>query len=281
MRAGPLSSTEVIDLLNHDFVCVYTDNEDYRGTRGSAPAEERKELERIWDEARAKRLSVGTVHAYVLTPDGHVVDSLHVAEAEKAGNTLAMLKRAVERFKPRPGQPAVPPAPQSHPPLASADSMVLHLVSRADDTGGWGAIPAENWIVLRSERWSRLLPPLPAEPGQTWDLDRDVSSEILTYFYPQTQNNDADIQRIEKLVLTAKVLSVENGSVTARIDGFVEMQHALYPGHKDTQPLRAEVVGVLVFQSSGVPSLRLVTTAAAHGARTFNVAVRTVPHATR
>ena len=69
MRAGPLSNPHIIRVLNQSFVPVYIVNDEYRGN-GSAPAEERKELERVRQEGYAKKLSVGTVHAYVLTPDG-------------------------------------------------------------------------------------------------------------------------------------------------------------------------------------------------------------------
>src|SRR5712664_4190893 len=98
MRAGPLSDAKVIALLNRAFVCVYTVNEDYVGKDATAPAEERKELQRIHQEGYKKKLSVGTVHAYVLTPDGHTHDSLHVASAAKPETTLAMLERAIEQF---------------------------------------------------------------------------------------------------------------------------------------------------------------------------------------
>jgi len=281
MRAGPLSDRRIIDLLNRSFVCVYTVNEDYSGNEGSAPAEERKELQRIHQEGYARKLSVGTVHAFVLTPDGHTYDSLHVGSAAQTSKTLAMLERAVERFKPKPGEPVVPPAAQSAPPPSPADAVTLHLISRADDRGSWGEIPAENWIVLKREHWSKLLPTGEVNPGDAWELDRDVSSRILTYFYPQTENNDASTDRIEKLSLTAKTLTVEDGLVTARIDGFVNMQHVFYPGRKDAQPLEAEVVGVLTFVSGKPPSLQLTTTKAAYGKRAFKVAVRTVPQAAR
>jgi hypothetical protein len=278
MRAGPLSDSSVIDLLNSSFVCVYVNNEDYRGPNGSASADERKELARIREEALEKKLSVGTVHAYVLTPDGHAVDSLHVADAAKPGKTLSMLERAAERFQPKPGAPVIPPTAQSSAPPASADSVVLHLVSRVWGRGSWGEIPAENWIVLRPEQWSKLLPAPPIEPGHSWELDRDVSARILTYFYPQTENNDADVARIQNLSLRGKVLTIENGSVTARIDGFVEMQHVFYPGHNDPQPLRADVVGVLIWQPAGPPSLKLVTVTAAYAGQPFDVAVESTSH---
>src|SRR5262245_47540261 len=217
MRAGPLSDERVIALLNRAFVCVYAVNEDYR-ERGSAPAEEKAELRRIQQEGYKKKLSVGTVHAYVLTPDGRTHDSLHVAEAAKTDRTLDMLKRAVTTFKPKEGKPASSLAPQSKPPKAAAGDMVLHLVSRGDDRGSWGEFPAENWIVLGKAEWSKLLPKAAVKAGDTWDLDEEVSKRILTYFYPQTENNNAPTNRIEKQSLRARVLSVKDGVVQARLD---------------------------------------------------------------
>ena len=276
MRAGPLSNRHIIRMLNESFVPVYVVNDEYFG-KGIAPAEERKELQRIQHEGHVKKLSVGTVHAYVLTPDGHTADSLHVAAAANAGTTVAMLQRAIVAFKPTPGKPAVPPVPQSAPPQVPADAMTLHLVSRGDDRGSWGEFPAENWIVLTHEDWLKLLPAGDVVPGQTWELDRGVSARILTYFYPQTENNDARIDRIQQHALVAKVLTVKDGLVTARIDGYVRMQHVFYPGRKDAQPLGADLVGVLIFAPGQHPSLQLASTQAVHGQRPFKVAVRTVP----
>ena len=82
MRTGPFSSEKVVALLNAYFVPVYVSNEDFRGD-GPAPPEERKELQRIFAEGYKAKLSVGTVHAYVLSPAGGTVDSLHVATAAK------------------------------------------------------------------------------------------------------------------------------------------------------------------------------------------------------
>jgi hypothetical protein len=276
MRAGPLSNPHIIRVLNQSFIPVYIVNDEYRDN-GSAPAEERKELERVRQEGYAKKLSDGTVHAYVLTPDGHTHDSLHVAAATNATTTLAMLQRAIAEFKPSPGQPIVPPAPQSTPPPSTADAITLHLVSRGDDRGSWGDVPAENWIVLAHAEWLAILPTGNVVPGQTWEFDRQVSARILTYFYPQTENNDARIDRIQQHSLTAKVLAIKDGVVTARVDGYVRMQHVFYPGRKDAQPLGADVVGVLTFAPGKPPSLQLASTQAVHGQRPFKVAVRTMP----
>jgi hypothetical protein len=278
LRAGPLSDRRVIDQLNRSFVCVYVVNDEYYRKEGTAPPEERAELQRIQQEGFAKKLAVGMVRAYVLTPDGHTHDIL--SDGTTAG-TLAMLGRAVEQFKPRPGKSVVPPAPQSAPPPAATDAVTLHLVSRGDDRGSWGEFPAENWIVLNRDDWSKLLPAGAVNPGQTWELDREVSARILTYFYPQTENNDARTDRIERQSLTAKALTVKDGLVTARVDGFVKMHHVFYPGRTDAQPLEAQVVGTLTFTPGRRPSLQLATTRAIHGIRPFKVAVRTVAPVTR
>lgn len=218
------------------------------------------------------------VRAFVLTPDGHTHDML---TAGTTAATLALLGRAVEQFKPTPGNPVVAPNWQSGRPPAAADAVTLHLVSRGDDRGSWGEFPAENWIVLPREEWSKLVPSVELSPGQAWELDRGVSARILTYFYPQTENNDARLDRIEGYSLTAKALTVKDGLVTARVDGFVKMHHVFYPGGKDAQPLEAQVVGLLILAPGQPPSLQLATTRAVHGRRPFKVAVRTVPETPR
>src|SRR5918995_4215797 len=99
MRAGPLSSARVVSLLNRYFVPVYVSNEDLAD--GTAPAAEKAERDRIYREAQKAGLSTGTVHVYVLTPEGgHPIDSLHVATAAQTDRLIALLGRTVERLKP-------------------------------------------------------------------------------------------------------------------------------------------------------------------------------------
>jgi len=54
MRAGPLSNSTVISLLNRYFVPVYAVNEDYRDG-GAQPPEEKAEYNRIYKEALAAK----------------------------------------------------------------------------------------------------------------------------------------------------------------------------------------------------------------------------------
>ena len=95
MRAGPLSSPRVIDLLNAAFVPVFAVNEDYADD-GPRPEEEKAEYRRIYREALEAKLSAGTVHAYVVDTAGHPIDSLHVADAARPDRLAAMLERVIE-----------------------------------------------------------------------------------------------------------------------------------------------------------------------------------------
>ena len=268
-------------MLNQYFVCVYTANEDYAGPDPPVGAEERAELLRIRNEGYAKNLSVGTVRTYVLTPDGHTYVTV---PTHKSDAMLAMLTQAVAQFKPQAGNPVVPPRPQSVPGAVPADAVALHLVSRADERGDWGWIPAENWIVLTREDWLKLTPTGDVTTGQTWELGRDVIVRIFNYFYPQMENNFPTIDRIEQYGLTAKALTVKDGVVTARVDGFVKMKQSFYPantGRNDPQPQWAAVVGVLTFAPGKPPTLQLATTRAISGTRPFKVTVQSVSQVAR
>ena len=104
MRAGPLSNRKVIDILNRSFVPVYTVNEDY-APQGSAPTDEKAERERIFKQGYERHWSVGTVHVYVLGPDGQLFGTLHVAQAAQTTNLIALLERTIAELKTPSGQP--------------------------------------------------------------------------------------------------------------------------------------------------------------------------------
>lgn len=293
MRASSLANAEVIALLNRYYVPVYISNEDY-ARAGSAAAQEKAERNRIWQEAAKKGLSSGTVHVYILAPDGGVVDSLHVATASKVDETLALLQRNVDRLKTVAGEPLVPPAPQSACPKTAADCLVLHLTERdlrrqdgdlvpvrprlgETRSGNWGAFAAEDWIVLARAEWSKLLPGKSTDVGASWDLDREVAARILTHFYPSTENNNVSTNRIDEQLLKATVLSIQDGVVRARLDGRLMMKHSFY--HRDDDNfVDATIVGLLEFEpGKKIHSLQLATVKAMYGRTAFGVVVRSVP----
>lgn len=278
MRAGPLSNQKVISLLNEHFVPVYTVNEEYTD-KGSAPPEEKAERNRIFQEGHAAKLSVGSVHVYILAPDGHLRDSLHVAKAAQSEHLMAMLEKTVAELKVPKGKPVVAPVTQSQCPPSPPGSIALHLSARSlDGRGAWGDFPVEDWIVLSSDESKRLLPGADAVSiGATWEIPREVATRILTHFYPATENNDVSKNVFEKQSLKGTVTSVENGVARARLTGEMKMAHSFY--HKaDGKTVEATVIGFIDFvpAQGKVDSLKLVTDEATYGGGKFAVGVRLV-----
>jgi hypothetical protein len=145
-------------------------------------------------------------------------------------------------------------------------------------SGGWGAYPVEDWIVLGQSEWTKLLPNGAVTVGTSWEPDKDAAARILTHFYPSTENNDVSKNRIDHQTLTATVLSVKDGIVQARLDGALRMKHPFY--HKDDNNfVDATIVGLLEFEPAQrrIRSLRLATTKATYGRTAFGVVVSTLP----
>ena len=276
MRAGPLSNQKVISLLNEYFVPVYTVNEDY-SEKGSAPPEEKTERNRIFAEGHAAKLSVGSVHVYILGPDGKLRDSAHVAQAAKSEHLIALLEKNVAELKVPKGKPVVAPVAQSQCPPSPPGAIALHLSARSlDGRGAWSEFPAEDWIVLSSEESKQLLPGNEAvRIGTTWEIPRETATKILTHFYPATENNDVSKNVFEKQSLKGTVISMENGKARARLTGEMKMAHSFY--HKpDGNMVAATVIGFLDFVPGKgvVDGFQLVTDEATYNGGKFAVAVR-------
>ena len=275
MRAGPLSNSKVIDLLNGYFVPVYVVNEDY-SKRGPAPPEEKAERDRIFKEGHAAKLSVGSVHVYVLHPDGRLLDSMHVAKAAKASNLIALLQKAVDTLGTGRGLPVIAPCPQASAPLGSDGTLPVHLVARSlDGKGAWSEFPVENWILLSVEDQRKLFP---LKGTDTWEVDAALAQKILTHFYPATENNNVSKNRFLEQRLTASLVRSDVDRARIRLDGAMKMEHSFY--HKDDgQTVQASVTGFadLDLSTRKVLTLRMVTQKATYGGGQFAVAVRSVP----
>jgi len=288
----------------------------YVKENASVPLEEKQALQAVFQQlhqlnkengaAGKPELSVGTVNAYVLGPQGQPLASLHVNQA-KPKAVAEMLQRAVATLKTPAGKPLVPPSPQSVPPTAEADALVLHLVARylvprnqsdarkdVDDdfvprqtslgeeqSGQWDALPAEDWFVLKRADWLKLLPAGKIGVGTVWDLDKELAAQLLRRFYPTSENNDPSKNRIDRQVLKATVLSVQDGKVRARIDGELKMKHTFYGGMEDDKFVEATLVGYLDFAAdrSRILTLRLIADRGTYGgpATRFGAALRSVP----
>src|SRR5689334_15525168 len=111
MRAGPLSDSNVIAILNRYYVPVYTSNE-ISGSSGSGPAEERAARNQIYSAFVNAHLSTGDVHVYILAPDGRPAASLNIDQAMDTGQLTAALRRVVKELGTEPGEPVIEPKPQ-------------------------------------------------------------------------------------------------------------------------------------------------------------------------
>ena len=274
MRTGPFSQTPVIEKLNACFVPVYLSQEEL-AAEGSALASDKEAYRQMLPAAAAKGLSTGTVHAFVLAPDGQPLDSLHVAEAAKTRNLLAMLDGAIAQLKVAAGKPLVAPQPQSRPPPFPKGSLVLHLTSRPLKGGGsWDGI-SENWIVYRPDEVVGLLPRGKPAVGTTWKIDEKLAERLLTHVYPVTENNDVTKNKILEQSLTGRVISIENGRALARLDGRLKMRHNFYY-KEDGKTVEATLTGYVEFapgQQPRIQSLKLATQTATYGGGEFGVAV--------
>jgi hypothetical protein len=202
VRAVSLSNPRVISLLNGHYVPVYASNEDY-GDRGSAAPDEKAAVRDIFREGYEKKMSVGSVHAYVIGPDGHLIDSMHTVDVAKPDKLVAMLEGAVAKLGTPPGKPVVQPKPQPGP-QPGPDELVLQLTARylerrgaelalVENAGGnWSALPSEDSIVLSKAEWSKLLPPPPSSSvGSKWTVDPELtrSSSSISIRRPKTRTS--------------------------------------------------------------------------------------------
>src|SRR6266568_619580 len=246
MRAGPLANAKTIELLNGYFVPVFTSNDFISGDPSSSE-QEKKERERVYRAFLEAKMSAGSVHVYVLSPDAKPLGSIHVAHAgdkdQTSGKdqTQLLLEKTIRDLKTAKGEPSVRPRPQSEPSKARPDALVLHLIARKlaeKGNGSWNEFPAEDWIVLPAEQWKKLLPsgdsrvsgPQNLAVGDSWNVDNEASTPILTRFFPQTEcctANDSELlsptgkykHRLEEQSLRATVVAVDSDRVTARLDG--------------------------------------------------------------
>jgi len=305
-------------LLNAYFVPVYIDGTYLQGnpdTQAEELAAYRELFAKLHRANRQRKqagqpqLSTGTVHAYVFAPDGRALDSRHVAHAGPASVT-EMLKGAVKTLKVASlKRPIVAPSSQSPRPDCADDAIALHLTARylvprrssrarqdvedelvpldanlgGELSGQWSALPSEDWYVLERDEWTQMLPKARVAVGDTWQADEKITETLLTRFYPTTELNDLNKNRLDERSLKLTAISVEADRVCARIDGRLKMKHPFYPGRDDDNFVNATIIGLIKFDTakSQIHSLQIVTDRATYGSsnrpQPFGVAVQLVP----
>jgi hypothetical protein len=296
MRAGPLANSAVIELLNGYFVPVYTSNDEIVGEANVAKKEQ-AERDRVYRAYLDGKFSAGSVHVYVLSPDAKPLGSIHVAhagdkdEATGKDHTQLLLEKTIANLKIEKGKPVVAPKPQAAPPQTPKGGLLLHLTARKlTEKGSWNEFPSEDWIALSRDQCKKLLPGGMIQVGDSWTVDKAVSTPILTRFFPQTEcctaKADALLSatgpykhRLEEQELKATLIAAEQGRAEARLDGRSKVLHKFYPNH-DYPPTvsTATVIGYLNFDPAKktFESLRLVSDGGKFDKLDMGVAARSV-----
>jgi RNA polymerase sigma factor (sigma-70 family) len=274
LRAGGLADPRVIGLLNGHFVPVYVSNVDY-GDGGSADPGEKSELRRIWQEAHDAGMPVGMDWLFLLDPaTGRVTDTLELCKAtrEKFAAWLEGHRRTP------PGDPLVGPAPQSLPPPAGPDDVVLHLTARYLDgqerveqsRAVYHEFPAEDWIVLGPGEWKGLLSPGEVEPA--------LARRLFAAFHPLDMSVGSlpdGRNRYQETVLRVTFVSRS----FARIEGRLRMDRSFTQiTPSEPHPVLANVRGYLEIDADRrrIRSIQMITAGATYGTHHFGVAVRSV-----
>jgi hypothetical protein len=280
LRASSLSSTKVIDLLNSFFVPVSLRNQDF-GDEGAASAQEKSEKARIYRDALKAGMHAGTVCVYLVSPDGA---PMAVAPANEdllydPDRLAELMLQVVRQLNVAKAEFSAAPKPHAPAPRTNDGSLVLHIVARYLERKGdacvpldakgvlgtkaarnWSVLPSQEWVALSKPEWTGLLPPGEVRVDTAWKPGEDVVAKLVKHFYPPTENTNLQTNRFEKLVIQARVESIEGGIARARLDGRMRMKHPFY--HKDDNNfIEAELIGYVRFKTNSreIVSLQLVT----------------------
>lgn len=274
MRAGPLSDARVIQLLNAYFVPYYTSKSIVTDRRQSLDHEWAASLE-ILNEARENGMSGGTVHVYILSPDGPLFKSSHVGEALRTPNTVRLLEEAIAKFQVKPGSPLAIPTAQCPPPSFTDRQMNLHIVTRSrEGEGGWPGV-TEDWLQLEETEWRKLYPAHTPTSGQSWEIDAELAKKLLIQIYPPSANNDPAHQQIEHLSLQAEWAEQDKDRLMARVVGRIRMRHDFHAKDQHWDMVDATLVGYMVLPHNGhaPPQLYLMSERAKYGNAKFSAAL--------
>jgi hypothetical protein len=243
---------------------------------GTGPPAEKAERKRIYLDFYNKKLGIGDVHVYIVGPDGSSIGGLDIYSASDAEKMAAYLTQVAAQLHTLPGPPAVTPHPQSSPPAAAADSMILHLVSRSLAGGSWHEFPAENWIVLNRAEWGQLLPVDALALKPSWEVPAPVAVKLAEWIYPQNEEKtQVNRSRVDVAAFRMTVLTMENGLARARVDGKVRLKHSFYPGGGAEDYADSELLGFVDFDVAQrkIQRLRMVTTKATYAGGDFQASL--------
>src|SRR5689334_17644303 len=207
---------------------------------------------RIYLDFYNRKLPTGDVHVYILGPDKSAITAMSVVPANDPTHLIPLLEGVVAKLNLKPAPSPIQPHPMSRPPSTPADSLVIHLVSRALAGGSWHEFPSENWIVLSAPEWSQIMPAGPVAAKQQWSVPKPVAVKLAEWVYPQNEEKTGtNRSRVEDADLRLTAVAVQGNLARARIDGKIRLWHSFYPGSQNSQNATdfaaSEVTGYMDF----------------------------------
>src|SRR6516225_4288824 len=211
--------------------------------------EEKAEKARIYHDALTAGMHAGTVCVYFVSPAGRPMavapaNENLVYDPDRLAELMLQVLRQLDVVK---AEPTLAAKPQSPVPGARDGCLVLHIVARylarkgdvcvpydvkavlgTKNGRNWADLPSQEWVALSRPEWTSLLPRGEVRVGSTWKPSEDVTAKLLRHFYPPTENTDLKKNRVEKLVIHARVESIERGIARARLEGRMRMKHPFY-----------------------------------------------------
>jgi len=258
MRAGPFSDDKIIKILNRYYVPFYASHEDYERGENGVPKEETAVFSKLMQVFHAAKFETGSVFVYIFTGDLTPLGTLHVAKASNTDVLEKFLMGYVSRIPISGGEVSFKPRPQSVPPPASKDSLILHVFIRGINMVR--KFPHEDYIVVSPEEIQRLLPPA-RRTGESWALDQQVATRVGQRIHPTIEwllsDEHGYTTRIDQLNIRATELPSTGEFKIARLEGKLKMLRTSFYFTPDKSHVSANLSGYMKYNGSRVVSLEI------------------------
>jgi hypothetical protein len=186
-------------------------------------------------------LSEYSVAAYIIDPDGTAVDMMKVQLAEHAKNLLPMLQRHIDKTHTATSAPTPTRWDSSRKVPKPANGDLLLRVTTAFSSAERGT--ARNWLELKPNELSAILPPSAARVGDAWTIPEELSKRLLVYLFPPVGDYAASDSSFRSASLKAKLTNSTADTLALEIEGGFEMLHGPAPG----STAKAKLVGTAVY----------------------------------
>jgi hypothetical protein len=225
----------------------------------------------------------GTVVVNILTSNLKPLKNIHVMVAQKPGVLLQNLQSVIADLSLSPGEPLIKPRRHFLAKNATPDDLALHLTARRleeEERLVPGQFPGETWIVYKASELPKIVGNTEPKVGAEWEIPPALAQRLLVHVYAQDISSDhPEANQILVHRFNARIISVENGVVRARLDAHLLMNriHVALPAY--SKRIDATLAGYLDFEVEGrrILAFKLATTSATSDGQDFHLGVTSQP----